>query len=421
MKIALLAGTHSGCGKTTVMLSLLQYLNLKSLNPRAFKVGPDFLDPLWHTAITGKPSYNLDTQMVGIDESRRLLNRWAETEHYCLIEGVMGMFDGRDGVGQAGSSVDLAAQLAAPVLLVVDAKGMSGSIVPLVSGFCDFARQCGATIAGVIANRLGSEYHAQLLRDALAEYGLPPLVAWLRKDAPCLEEQHLGLKIPDAAAVPDFQEALHVDATLLEAVFSDYQSVQIESAVVAGLHDKTIAIAKDQACCFIYPANVDWLTEQGAKLAWFSPLAGESVPDADALWLPGGYPELHAQQLAESASLASIKTFIEAGKPVLAECGGAMLLGKSLIDQQGNSWPMANVLPFSSKMQTKLASLGYRQESSGMRGHEFHFSIRESDDSLTPCFDCQVGDKGVRYKKLRASYIHWYFASAPAVVIEWFR
>jgi cobyrinic acid a,c-diamide synthase len=317
--------------------------------------------------------------------------------------------------------VDLASQLAAPVMLVVDAKGMSGSIVPLVSGFCDFARQCGATIGGVIANRVGSEYHAQLLRDALAEYDLPPLIAWLSKDAPGLEERHLGLKIPDASAVPDFQGALHVDTTLLEAAFSVYKPVQVDTSVVVGLQDKTIAIAKDLACCFIYPANLDWLTEQGAKLAWFSPLAGESVPVADALWLPGGYPELHAQQLAESASLPSIKAFIEAGKPVLAECGGAMLLGHLLIDQQGNSWPMANVLPFSSKMQNKLASLGYRQEASGMRGHEFHFSIRQTDESLTPCFDCQVGDKGVQYKKLRASYIHWYFASAPAVAIEWFR
>jgi cobyrinic acid a,c-diamide synthase len=273
----------------------------------------------------------------------------------------------------------------------------------------------------VIANRVGSEYHAQLLRDALAEYDLPPLIAWLSKDAPGLEERHLGLKIPDASAVPDFQGALHVDTTLLEAAFSVYKPVQVDTSVVVGLQDKTIAIAKDLACCFIYPANLDWLTEQGAKLAWFSPLAGESVPVADALWLPGGYPELHAQQLAESASLPSIKAFIEAGKPVLAECGGAMLLGHLLIDQQGNSWPMANVLPFSSKMQNKLASLGYRQEASGMRGHEFHFSIRQTDESLTPCFDCQVGDKGVQYKKLRASYIHWYFASAPAVAIEWFR
>lgn len=420
MKIALLAGTHSGCGKTTVMLSLLQYLSRQSLNPRAFKVGPDFLDPLWHTAITGKPSYNLDTQMVGIDESRQLLNRWAENEHYCLIEGVMGMFDGRAGVGQAGSSVDLASQLTAPIMLVVDAKGMSGSIVPLVSGFCEFARQCGTNIAGVIANRVGSEYHAQLLREALAEYHLPPLIAWLSKDAPGLEERHLGLKMPDFTDVPDFQTALHVDRDLLEAAFCTYQSIQVDkAAAAAGLQNKTIAIAKDQACCFIYPANVDWLTEQGAKLAWFSPLAGDLVPEADALWLPGGYPELHARQLAESVSLASIKSFIEAGKPVLAECGGSMLLGEALIDQQGHCWPMTGVLPYRSRMQHKLAALGYRQDASGMRGHEFHYSIRESDASLMPCFNSNAGDQGVRYKNLRASYVHWYFASAPAVATEW--
>ncbi|PPD35607.1 MAG: cobalamin biosynthesis protein CobB [Methylomonas sp.] len=420
MKIAMLAGTHSGCGKTTVMLALLQYMNLQAHNPRPFKVGPDFLDPLWHKAVTAKASYNLDTHMIGIDESRRLLNRCAESEGYALIEGVMGLFDGRSGVGEAGSSVDLASQLAVPVILVVDAGGMSGSIVPLASGFCEFAQKCGARIAGIIANRVGSEYHARLLSESLLEYGLPPLLGWLSKDAPRLEERHLGLKIPESVNVPDFQDKLHMNAEHFEAAFSLYQPIQDNPAELGVLQGKIIAVAKDQACCFIYPANVDWLTEQGAKLVWFSPLAGEPVPAADALWLPGGYPELHVRQLAESATLASIKTFIETGKPVLAECGGAMLLGQSLIDQQGKSWPMAEVLPFRSKMQNKLAALGYRQERSGMRGHEFHYSVRETDDALVPCFETDVGDKGVCYKNLRASYVHWYFASAPAAAKAWF-
>ena len=420
MKLALLAGTHSGCGKTTVMLALLQYLKSRGLKPRAFKVGPDFLDPLWHAAVSGRPSYNLDTQMVGITESRRLLNSLAEEEDCCLIEGVMGMFDGRAGVGQAGSSVDLAAQLQVPVILVVDARGMSGSIVPLVSGFCDFARQQGVSIAGIIANRLGSDHHAQLLRDALAEYRLPPLIAWLSKQASVLEERHLGLKTPDMEQLPDFAAALQVDEALLSAVFSQWRgSETVQADTSALLQGKTVAIAKDQACCFIYPANVDWLMAQGAGVEYFSPLAGEAVPDADALWLPGGYPELHVKQLARSATWESLKAFIESGKPVLAECGGAMLLGEALLAIDGRSWPMADILPFVSRMQNKLAALGYREEASGMRGHEFHFSIRESKASLAPAFACN-GDQGIRYKNLRASYNHWYFASAPRAASEWF-
>lgn len=418
MKVALLAGTHSGCGKTTVTLALLQYLTKQALKPRAFKVGPDFLDPLWHRAVTGLPSYNLDTHMVGITESRRVLDRLAGNAGYGLIEGVMGMFDGRAGVGMAGSSVDLAAQLGVTAMLVVDARGMAGSIVPLVSGFCDFAARRKVRIAGIVANRVGSEFHARLLAEALTDHDLPPLVAWLDKDAPPLEERHLGLKIPDMARIPDFETALHVHRDAFLAAFSEYLPTGPMESVQSFLQGKTVAIANDAACCFIYPANVDWLLEQGTRLAWFSPLAGEPVPDADALWLPGGYPELHARQLAGSTGLESIKAFIEAGKPVLAECGGAMLLGEALVDSLGNSWRMANVLPFVSRMQDKLAALGYREDVSGMRGHEFHYSIRECKQPFQPGFNC-TGDLGIRYKNLRASYNHWYFASAPEAITEW--
>ena len=188
------------------------------------------------------------------------------------------------------------------------------------------------------------------------------------------------------------------------------------------LGNKRMAIARDAASCFIYPANLDFLREQGAELFFFSPLKGEAVPEhADALWLPGGYPELFAKQLSQSNSWESIRVFIEEGFPTLAECGGAMLLGDALIDQEGIEWPMAKLLPYRSKMQSKLASLGYREEASGLRGHEFHHSTRETLTAFDTCFDLDRGDKGIRYKNLRASYIHWYFASAPEVIAEWFK
>ena len=185
-------------------------------------------------------------------------------------------------------------------------------------------------------------------------------------------------------------------------------------------NNKIIAIAKDAACCFIYPANLNFLQQQGAELVFFSPIAGESMPEnANALWLPGGYPELFAEQLSHSQSWQSIQLFIEAGKPVLAECGGAMLLGELLIDHDGHQWPMAKILPYHSIMQKKLASLGYREEVSGLRGHEFHHSTRVTEQPLEPCFQLSRGDRGIRYKNLRASYVHWYFASAPEVITEW--
>ncbi len=425
MKIALLAGTQSGCGKTTMMLALLQFFQKKNLPVSAFKCGPDFLDPLWHQVVTGFPSYNIDTRMVGVERSRQILAAQAYRVEWALIEGVMGLFDGRSGVGEAGSSADLAHVLNSPVILVVDARGMSGSIVPVVDGFCIHARKKGIVIRGVIANRVGSRHHAELLKTLLSEHSMPPLIAWMTKDAVVLEERHLGLKRPGEEKLPDFGACFHVTDALMPA-FSDWEAVAVveqtdNTRSTGQLTGKTIAIAKDAACCFIYPDNIDWLTKQGARLHFFSVLNGDTLSrGVDALWLPGGYPELYASSVSRSASLTSIRAFIETGKPVLAECGGAMLLGRSLINAEGRSWPMAGVLSFDSRMQNKLVSLGYREEQRGVRGHEFHHSSRESEQDYEPAFNCPRGDSGIRYKNLRASYIHWYFASAPEVVSEWF-
>jgi cobyrinic acid a,c-diamide synthase len=430
MNIALLAGTHSGCGKTSVTLALLQAIQRAGLSVASFKTGPDFLDPLWHQAVTGKASYNVDTQMVGLADSLRQLHN--ATADYALIEGVMGLFDGRTGVGESGSSLDLARVLGAPVLLVVDVSGMSGSVVPLVQGFCQSAKAKGVTIAGIIANRVGSAYHAELIRNFLAEYEQPPLVAWMEKNAPVLPERHLGLVMPEASDVPDFSAAFHVDLDLIDwGELSEPQQLSASERECWGsfltptysglLQGKRIAIARDAACCFIYPANVDWLRAEGAELVFFSLLAGDAIPDgSDALWLAGGYPELHTEQLSQSATWTSLRAFIEAGNPVLAECGGMMVLGQELIDIDGKAWAMAGILPFSVRMQPRLVSLGYRESASGVRGHEFHYSERFADETLPACFELERGDTGLHYKNLRAAYIHWYFPSNPEAVAQWF-
>ncbi|MCK4842789.1 MAG: cobyrinate a,c-diamide synthase [Methylococcales bacterium] len=422
MKIALLAGTQSGCGKTTIMLALLQYLKQQQKNIVSFKTGPDFLDPMWHQLLTDQVSYNLDTRMVGLNESKKIINKQHQQNDLALIEGVMGLFDGRTGVGQDGSSADLAKGLNCPVILVVNAKGMSGSIVPLVSGFCDYANKMGVNISGIIANQVGSAHHASLLKSFLADYHMPPLLAWMEKESAVLAERHLGLVAPDQIDIPNFLTKFHVDDDALSLAFIEWSDINQNAYPIEKklLINKKIAIAKDAACCFIYQANIDWLQDQGANVCYFSVIKGEAVPsDADALWLPGGYPELYAQQLSVSNSWDSIRRFIEADKPVLAECGGSMLLGKQLIDITGTVWAMAGILPYRSKMQKKLASLGYREEASGIRGHEFHYSSRECEEQLPSSFECSRGDQGIRYKNLRASYIHWYFASAPKVISAW--
>ena len=423
MKSLLLAGTQSGCGKTTVTLALLQYLQRQGRSLATFKAGPDFLDPLWHQVVTQQVSRNLDTRMMGEAECRHLYNSVNPETEFAITEGVMGLFDGREGVGGEGSSADLARVLDIPVCLIVDSKGMSGSIVPLVKGFVDQANTMGVTISGVIANRVGSEHHAGLLKNFLSEYNLPPLLAWMSKQAPSLPERHLGLMRPQEYPLPDFLPFIHVDDDALVAACGEAGTTELknESPNKLRLQGTHVAIARDEACCFCYQANLDWLQAQGAKLTFFSPVKGEAIPEnADALWLPGGYPELYGEALAKSKSWSSIKNFIENGKPVLAECGGMMLLGESLQDKSEQVWSMAGVLPFKTRMQDRLAALGYRQCDSGIKGHEFHHSVRDDSETFTSAFNLDRGDKGIQYKNVRASYVHWYFPSAPDVAASWF-
>jgi cobyrinic acid a,c-diamide synthase len=333
----------------------------------------------------------------------------------------MGLFDGATGVGEVGSSAHLAKVLNVPVILVLNVKGMAGSIVPLVKGFAEYAHSLGVTLSGIIANHVGSAHHAHLLWDLLTTHQLPPLIAWMTKNAPVLPERHLGLKRPEEVSIPDFSAHFQVDeSALYSALHTKPPPPIIAVCTQPLLKNKVIAVTQDEMCCFIYPANIEWLKSMGATVIFFSLLNGDRVPEkADALWITGGYPELYAKTLAKTAQWASLNAFINADKPVLAECGGAMLLGKKLIDLNGKTWAMANIFPYTSVMKNRLVSLGYRQEINGVRGHEFHHSARVDCDDISPCFEVNRGDVGLRYKKVRASYIHWYFASAPKTVAGW--
>jgi cobyrinic acid a,c-diamide synthase len=225
------------------MLALLQYFKKSNIRITPFKAGPDFLDPMWHRLVSGKVSYNLDTQMIGLEKSRQLINKQKKQTDIALIEGVMGLFDGRSGVGKEGSGADLAKGLACPVILVVNAKGMSGSIVPLVSGFCTYAEKMGVMISGIIANRVGSQHHADLLKNFLLDEQLPALIGWMEKQAPVLPERHLGLVMPDNDELPDFTPFFHVDNKALLLAFSDWIDMNVMSQQPANVWSgKKIAI-----------------------------------------------------------------------------------------------------------------------------------------------------------------------------------
>ncbi|MBF0427166.1 MAG: cobyrinate a,c-diamide synthase [Magnetococcales bacterium] len=436
----IIAGTRSQSGKTTTTLALMAKLHHTGIPIAPFKAGPDYIDPAWHQEICHLPSWNLDTFMVGRSTCHTLFHQ-VRQGRLGIVEGVMGLFDGKSGVGGPGSTADLAATLGLPVILVVEARGMAGSIAPLVAGFNAAAR--GFHLAGIIANGVGSDSHARLLAGILEESALPPLLGWLPRDPTlALAERHLGLTLPADQITPNpeyptrLATALRCDperllaavaeATLPATVTTDpNQSLTLPPAHDLGdtplLAGQTIAIARDQAFCFLYAANLAWLETMGARLHFFSPLAGTLPPPATtAIWLPGGYPELHGATLANSTTWPELRRHVAAGTPVLAECGGMMALGESLVDPEGKTWPMAKILPITTRMSGRLAGLGYRHEAGGTRGHEFHHSVREGATTQEPAFVVDKGDAGLRVHNVRASYIHWYFPSAPRQVAAWF-
>jgi len=401
-------------------LALLQRLAQGPLSVYPFKAGPDFIDPVWHQKATGKTSYNLDSHMMTGAQLAQTLNHVPENA-LALVEGVMGLFDGRSGVGGAGSTLDLAEKLNAPVLLVVNAKGLSGSIVPLVAGFQQYANRLGVNIVGILANQVGSAHHIKLLKGHLADEGLPPIIATLDKHAPSIAERHLGLNLPGQEGLPDFGPHLELDEPKFMDLLGEYTAPAHSPKPKQILKGKQIAIAKDQASCFIYPANLDWLQEMGAEISYFSILQGEPVPaNTDALWLPGGYPELYGTELSASKSWDSINQFIDSGGHALAECGGMMMLGQSCVDLGGNAFSVSGLLPYQTKMEDRLVGLGYRELQNGMKGHEFHHSSRQESGPTDPAFELARGDQGIKYKNLIASYIHWYFPSNPSLVASWF-
>ncbi len=435
----MVAAPASGQGKTTVTAALARLYVRQGRRVRVFKCGPDFLDPHWHRLASGQPVHNLDLWLNGEADIRARLHEAAANSDLILIEGVMGLFDGDP------SAADLAVKLGIPVLAVIDAGSMAGTFGALVHGLRHY--RPGLPWAGVLANRVASEGHEKMLQASVRgdDLGAEPggidagWLGGLRRDTGlALPERHLGLtvasELPDAMARLDALADAMAATPLGQLDAAGWQrwavpfEAQAERPVAPLLRGCTVAVARDAAFCFTYPANLDTLRALGAELVFFSPVADEAVPDCDAVWLPGGYPELHAQALVNGRHCrATLAAHITAGKPVWAECGGMMPLFDGLTLADGARVPMWGLLPGEVVMQPRLAALGPQRWDTGqgeLRGHTFHYSLTTSP--LAPeahtAPGSQFGKPEAIYRQgtVRASYFHAWFASNPEATAQLF-
>jgi cobyrinic acid a,c-diamide synthase len=453
----LIAAPASGQGKTTVTTALARLHARAGRRVRVFKCGPDFLDPMWLELASGAPVHNLDLWMTGEADVQARLHAAAQDADLIIVEGVMGLFDGEP------SAADLARRFGLPVLAVIDASAMAGTFGALAFGLQHY--RPGLPWAGVLANRVGSERHAQMLQAALTrgadgdDRDATPslwLGAVMRSTAFTLPERHLGLtvasELPDALARLDAAaDALlgtplgQMDMAALARWAVPFEAPAPVAALAPLLAGKTVAVARDAAFCFVYTANLDTLRALGAELVFFSPLANQALPPCDAVWLPGGYPELHANALsAAKVARASLAAHVQRGLPVWAECGGMMLLFDELVDGQGAVHAMWGLLPGRVSMQARLVGLGLQQlalndhavapsddsafpQGNGvLRGHTFHYSRCETALApvahTIPARGIAAGRGEALYQlgAVRASYFHAWMASCPAAAAALF-
>lgn len=431
----LVAGTSSGVGKTTVVLGMMAALRRRGLVVAPFKVGPDFIDPSHHAAICGRPSRNLDTFMMGMDGVRRSFARGVEGADVAVIEGVMGLYDGLDAT-EVASSASVAKALGAPVLLVMNVHGTSRSAAAMALGYRSYDPK--VEVAGLILNRVGSERHRSLLEDALAPLGIPILGTLPRRGEIALPSRHLGLEMGfesrhDLDALADFVEENAYLDRILELgcnVAEPEAQAEPEAETVQDQEGGRIriAVAYDEAFCFYYAENFEILRRLGADLRFFSPIR-DPLPEADGLYLGGGYPELYAGALEESPTRHEIKKAAEDGMPIYGECGGLMYLCESVVSKDGFSEKkMAGVLPATTTMTGRLQALGYVEgdvvaenpvvaKGTVIRGHEFHYSKMDCARDARFAYRFRRG-KGIDGNKdglveheVLGSYLHTHFST----------
>lgn len=420
-----LTAPSSGEGKTTITAALARYFRDQGKVVRVFKTGPDYLDPQILAQASGQDVEQLDLWMAGENYCQQKLYEAAKTADLILVEGAMGMFDGEP------SSADLAARFNIPVAIVMNVKGMAQTAAAIAMGLANY--RSDISVAGLIANNCGTERHAQLIRDALPE-SLPLLATLARDPEVALPERHLGL-VQAAEVYDELEQRFGLGAEWIKGPLETInqitnlpEPVEFFSAelpeVEPLLEGKRIAIAKDEAFSFIYDANLRLLEQMGAELKFFSPLHDTKLPEADSLWLPGGYPELHAPALSDNQTMqAQIREFHSAGKPILAECGGFLYCLEDLTDLEDNCRPMAGILKGHGAMRGKRGCQGMQTAmlpEGEVQAHAHHRS--RSSDTPEPVGHGRrqrhpaPGEAIYREKGLTASYLHLFFASNPEAI-----
>lgn len=442
----LIAGTHSGVGKTTITTGLMAALKHKGYQVQGFKAGPDYIDPSHHTCVTGMPSRNLDTWLMTKDVILELFERSAARADISIIEGVMGLYDGLGGDSEQGSSAHLAKILNAPVLLVIDARALARSAAALVMGFQKFDPDI--KLCGVIANNIASPGHFEYVRTAIETYTSVPVVGYVPRDpAISIQERHLGL-VPYAEGKVETERyyklrdyvLTYVDCEQILRLMEGHPLPRFQKTLFTATGNRpgpinqgrgpTIGVAMDEAFNFYYADNLDILEYLGARLVKFSPIHDAHLPkEVNVLYFGGGFPEVFAEELAANKTLIrEIRDFVNDMNPVYAECGGLMYLGESIQTFDGAVFDMVGVLPIRTTMMNKRMALGYTRakvlrdtflcpKGGEIIGHEFHWSTLSESREVTYAYETfkRIGGPkkydGILFKKVLASYLHVHFAS----------
>ncbi|XJZ28669.1 cobyrinate a,c-diamide synthase [Bacillota bacterium Lsc_1132] len=438
-----IAGTGSGVGKTTLTIGLMSALRKKGYTVQGFKCGPDYIDPTYHTAVTGRVSRNIDSWMLNHEMVKEIVIRASVGADISIIEGVMGFFDGKNPINNNGSTAEISIITESPVVLVVNCASMARSAAAIVKGFQEFLKE--THIVGVIANRVGSEGHYKIVKTAIEQECGIPVVGYLKKDPDfSIPERHLGLipSVERGELNPFFDKLgdLVLETIDIDSLYelANVSPLEIKESQFKRREKETvrIAVARDAAFNFYYQENLEMLEAAGAELVEFSPLMGEMLPDrVDGLYIGGGFPEEFAEELAKKTEVKrSIQTAIEKGLPTLAECGGFMFLTEFLETTDEKSYEMVGIIPGKVKMQTKLAALGYREITSEegnfllngnlkARGHEFHYSTFHPKTEIRHAYQTKgmrgYKQEGYMQGSLIAGYTHFHFGSCPELIENW--
>ena len=415
----LIGAANSGAGKTTLTIGLLRVLQERGLNVQSFKCGPDYIDTCYHSAADYTEAVNLDTWMASEEHVRQLYTKYSATADCCVTEGVMGLFDGYNKM--RGSSAEIAALFNIPVVLVVNAESVAYSVAPVIYGFKHFNPK--VNIVGVIFNKVSSASHYSFLKDACDDIGVECFGYLPNNSDIVIPSRYLGLTINKSFEMEELivriadlvNETIDVDRLLECTSIKDLDNDDDESIELE--HPLNIAVANDDAFTFTYRENIEALKRLG-NIEYFSPLFSKEIPNADIIYIPGGYPELYAKYLAENKDiLQQLKDYADKGGKIFAECGGMMYLCKDM-KVQGETYDMAGILPFSSSMDDAHLTLGYRSmnyNGKEYRGHEFHYSHLINPEAL-PSFTTLYNARGMevpvglyRCKNVIAGYTHWYW------------